>query len=80
MKRRLTALALSIAAFAVGFAAAPSFATSYTGSWSSIFGNSSSCAFVRVSVNDTTHKAGGINKNVAGCSSEGNPYLSVPAG
>ena len=38
------------------------------------------CSFVRATVNDTSHKAGGVNKNVAGCSSSGNPYLSVPGG
>lgn len=53
-------------------------ATSYAGSWGSIFGNSTSCSFVRASINDTSHRAGGVVKNVWGCSSPGNALRAVP--
>lgn len=65
--------------FAVGVGMSPAVAGSHPSSYEKIFGNSTSCAYGRASVNDTTFKAGAKTSNFAGCNTS-NAHKNVPAG
>lgn len=79
MKR--LAIGCTIAAsfvFGVGMSPAVGLGSHQT-AYVKIFGNSSSCAFGRASVNDATFKGGAKTSNFAGCSSS-NAHKNVPVG
>ncbi|WP_156464831.1 hypothetical protein [Aeromicrobium sp. Root495] len=69
-----------VAGLVAGLGASPAFAAgSHPTSYSKIFGNSTSCAYGRASINDDTYKAGAKTSNFAGCDTS-NATKNVPAG
>lgn len=69
-----------VVSFAVGIGLSPAFAAgSHPTAYVKLFGNSTSCAYGRASVNDDSRRAGSKTSNFAGCNTS-NSHRNVPAG
>lgn len=77
MRFRLLLVGIAVPALLLGALASSALAGSYPSSWYKIFGHSTSCGLGAASINNTTHKAGGVTENRHGCS-HSNAYRSVP--